>query len=114
MEEENNINIEEWDDISHCRPKPKISLTLDMASGGSHAWSYVISKDLDLIDNFDIEPEVYIYRFPFNKMELLKNKKPIIREGINFRSQEIKIIDIDEDIPEDDDTYSYSKFVFPN
>ena len=47
---------EEWEDITHCSFQPKITIELSMASGGSHAWSYILEWD----DEFDTELSVVL------------------------------------------------------
>ena len=99
---------EEWDDITHCVIKPKITAELNIAGGGSHAWSYFLEWD----DENDDEPEVYIFRYPFREKEK-QNSKIRIRTEISSGCQSVRMFNNFEDIPEDNDEYSYSNFMCP-
>ena len=100
---------EEWEDITHCSFQPKITIELSMASGGSHAWSYILEWD----DEFDSEPNVYVDKYPFNNRELQKDKIIRIRTCLETNCQSIRLFDYDEEIPEDDEKYEYCCFFCP-
>ena len=97
---------EDWEDITGCvltyTMKDIISTELQMAGGGSHAWWYV----LEWVNTDDDEPDVFITTL-YNKKEPT-NKTLIVRTGGNCQS--VKLVNKGEDLPEDDDDYTYHRF----
>jgi len=105
-EEEDDEEDDEWEDITGCvltyTMKDIISTELQMAGGGSHAWWYV----LEWVNTDDDEPDVFITTL-YNKKEPT-NKTLIVRTGGNCQS--VKLVNKGEDLPEDDDDYTYHRF----
>jgi len=101
---------DEWDDITSCVLTYKylehiISTEMQMAGGGSHAWSYV----LEWVDT-NAEPDVFIKRDIFKGK--CQNKTLIVRTEGKCPSvvSSVKLVNKGEDLPEDDDDYTYHRF----
>lgn len=102
----------DWEDISHSgQLKPEVSITLNMASGGDHAWNYVLVWEENTPED---QPLVYVEKYPIRSRELQKDKTVIVRytNGCN-RSEEIALVDVGDDLPEDSDSYEYCRFTKP-
>ena len=103
-EEDEEKDDDEWEDITHCVFKPQVTLELQIAGGGSHAWSYVLTWN----DSESDQPRVLI-----KNLEGIKDtdKTAIIRH--QGRCSGIKLVDFDEELPEDTDEVTYSPFICP-
>jgi len=106
--EEEDDEEEDWEDITACVltytiKKDIISTELQMAGGGSHSWWYV----LEWVNTDDDEPNVFITTLYEKKQPT--NKTLILRaEGNGV--EEVKLVNKGEDLPEDDDDYTYHRF----
>jgi len=99
---------DEWDDISHLDVKYTkknniVSTLLQIAGGGSHAWWYVVEWD-----GVETDPKVFITTLYKDKEST--NKTLIIRREQGGRCESVRLVDGDDDLPDDDDDYLYYKF----
>lgn len=103
-EEDEEKDGDEWEDITHCVFKPQVTLELQIAGGGSHAWSYVLTWN----DSESDQPRVLI-----KNLEGIEDtdKTAILRH--QGRCSGIKLVDFDEELPEDTDEVTYSTFICP-
>tara|TARA_R110000737_G_scaffold1092_1_gene3243 strand:+ start:126 stop:638 length:513 start_codon:yes stop_codon:yes gene_type:complete len=123
MERSNTIEYydddddDDWNDITFCDPKfikefvgiydmMRVSIQLDVAGGGSHAWSYV----LKWYNDYD-EPLVYITT-PFTNVLEQTNQTLILRDD-GCGCQEVKLVEFNSELPEDGD-YTYHNYICYN
>ena len=116
MERSNTIDYcddddDDWNDITFCDPTyikvyDVVSTELDIAGGGSHAWSYVLKWR-----NEEDEPMVYI-KTPFTTILEPTNKTLIIRDD-GCGCQEVKLVEFNSELPEDGD-YTYHYYICYN
>ena len=87
-------NMLDWDDVSHCNYKlnEQDEVILDIAGGGSHAWSYILKWNED--DEED-EPTVYQWSYPFKEEnKILQRGKTLMLRGENdSQCQSVALID---------------------
>ena len=120
MERSNTIDYcddddDDWNDITFCDPKyiklyeeeeMRVSIQLDVAGGGSHAWSYVLKWYND-----EDEPLVYITT-PFTNVLEQTNQTLILRDD-GCGCQEVKLVEFNSELPEDGD-YTYHNYICYN
>tara|TARA_A100001015_G_C14856016_1_gene658359 strand:- start:314 stop:655 length:342 start_codon:yes stop_codon:yes gene_type:complete len=79
----------DWNDVSACVPQQSLTLTLQIAGGGSHARWYILEFGKDM----DKDPDVYIEDISGNR-KYQKNKTIILcTEDSNAGCQYIKLVD---------------------
>ena len=101
--------LEDWNDVSACTPQQSITLTLQIAGGGSNAMWYILefSKDMDK------DPDVYIQDINNNR-QYQKNKTIILCTEDNTGCQFIKLVDIEYTLEDfEKEGYNFSPFYKP-
>jgi hypothetical protein len=107
QDDEEEEEEDDWEDITSChltytKKNDIVKSELQMAGGGSHAWWYVLNWD-----NPENEPDVYIKTLN----EITHTQKTLIlRFDKRDRCEDVKLVDFDSDLPEENDEYHYHRF----